>query len=319
MFNASTEDLTVFTSKPSTIIVGTDTSSTYITQKNATVPRSKDSLKITTINSDLTKEIFLKSRTSFAYWLNIYPSYGLGMLVDKNSPNRYSYPKTIFIDTYKEGNTYLTYKPLDSTTANLKNIIKITPFRFFSLSNSSFEISLERKTNALFSSQLMVSYLLPKNALDYENDFNPKNKGYRVSFEEKLYLKRSSPIGPYLGFEINHLRSKYRDIGWFGPPGINSDTAYYFHYNEYADSINIQKRTTSLNLKFGYQEIAGRLSLDFFCGIGARYRNITHQNRINPSDEMEMPRHPNFYYINNIERKNWTIVLLLNFRIGWIF
>lgn len=319
IFNLPEQRMTIAISEPSKITVNQVYSDSSKKTFNIDVPRSKKPLNLTVEVKDAIKYYTIKSHTSFAYWLNIYPSYGLGMLVDKNSPERYSYPKAIFIDNHKEDNTYLTYIPLDSTTANLKNIIKITPFRFFSFSNSSFEISLERKTGSLFSSQLMLSYLLPKNALDYGNNFNYKYKGYRVSFEEKLYLKRSSPIGPYLGFEINHLRSNYRDIAWFGPPGINSDTAYYSHFNEYGDSINLQKHTTSLNLKFGYQEITGRFSFDFFCGLGARYRNVIHQNRINPTDEMEIPRHPNFYYVNNNERKNWTIVLLLNVRIGWIF
>jgi len=32
------------------------------------------------------------------YWANIYPSLGLGMLVDRNNPKRYTYPGRIFIN-----------------------------------------------------------------------------------------------------------------------------------------------------------------------------------------------------------------------------
>lgn len=38
------------------------------------------------------RTVVLKPHISLAFWLNIYFNYGLGMLVDMNSPKRYSYP-----------------------------------------------------------------------------------------------------------------------------------------------------------------------------------------------------------------------------------
>jgi hypothetical protein len=238
----------------------------------------------------------------------------LGFLIDMNNPKRYSYPRTIYIDNYSKSYRYLTYEPLDSITSTLKNIVKLTPMKIFDISNSSVELSFERKTSDLLSSQIMLSYLLPNNFIDYGNEFKPGIRGYKFGFEEKVYLRKSSPIGPYLGFEINHLKSRYNELVSFGS-GLDS----VHHYNAYSDSINIIKRTTSLNFKIGYQEISGRFSFDFYCGIGARYKNVLHLNRINTDDQMSMPKDFNFYYITNREGKYWVIVLLLNIRIGWLF
>jgi len=44
----------------------------------------------------------IKSRNSLAFWANIYFNYGIGMLVDRKKPERYSYPKQFYLD-YKLG------------------------------------------------------------------------------------------------------------------------------------------------------------------------------------------------------------------------
>jgi hypothetical protein len=314
LFNRKTERLTVITEKPGTIRFNGYISDPVTKRIDVNVPRSKNNLTLSVEKQDTTSNYYIKPHSSAVYWLNLDPfTLFLGFLIDMNNPKRYSYPATVYIP--KESTAgYLTYVPLDSSTATLKNIIKITPFRLVSLSNSSIELVLERKTSPALSSQIMLSYLLPKNLMDYNRSFKPRNTGYRFSFEEKFYIKNSSPIGPYFAFEINHLNSRYRDNAEFEQISYNREPL------SYGDTIIVRKRTTSLNLKFGYQTTAGKLSFDYYCGIGARYRNVIHQDRINPYDDMQVPYlKANFYYLNNLERKNWTFVFLLNFRIGWMF
>jgi hypothetical protein len=57
------------------------------------VKRSKASLFIHYQLDSAEKVMELKAKRSFAYWLNIYFNYGIGMFVDKNNPRSYAYSK----------------------------------------------------------------------------------------------------------------------------------------------------------------------------------------------------------------------------------
>jgi hypothetical protein len=279
------------------------------------VKRSKHPLKVSVTSSQSTVNYNIQAHSSFAYWLNLYPaSFWLGFLVDMNNPKRYTYPRSIYFNTNDSSAIYHTYKPLDSVTAKRNNIIKFTPFRLFALSNPGVELSYERKTGNHFSTELMATYLLPSNILANE-DFNAR--GYRFGAEEKFYFNNPAPEGPYLSFGINHLNTHYNIIEAFGPEGNNSH--YNNHLESYRDSISIYKRTTDFNFTFGYQDIAGRVTFDYFVGLGIRNRNVIHGNRINPDDVMVSPIDLNFNYLSNLEGKYSSVIFLLGVKIGWLF
>ena len=111
------------------------------------------------------------------------------------------------------------------------------------------------------------------------------------------------------------MQNRYENTGRFGSGSVYSDSSH----TNYVDTFRVKKQTYSLNFKFGWQLFVKRVSLDFYMGLGIRYKDVRHFDRIKPEDEMESPRHPNIYYITNLEGKYWTISLPLNFRIGWIF
>jgi len=318
LLNSRTDSINIVTNEPTNIKVANDTLNKTSDSHFLTVARSKDLLEISAFSDQKSKTVKIKSSNSFAYWLNLYPStVWTGFLIDKNNPKRYNYPSTVYIDLNDNENSYLTYKPLDSTYSRYTGILKITPLRAVSMINSGFEISYEKKISNSFSTQIMASYLLPLSVWDLGYDFKPEINGFQLAVEEKYYLKKSAPLGPYISFEFNYLQNKYRDIGRFGVANIYSDTLY--NNTNYADTIGIRKKTYSFNLKLGYQYIIKRFSIDIYAGLGARYKDVLHTDRLKPEDEMEVPRHPNVYYITNKDGQYWTISIPLNIRIGWTF
>lgn len=318
LLNSRTDSINIVTNEPTKIKVANDTLTTISKDHLVIVERSKDSLEIQVFSEQKDKNVKIKSRSSFAYWLNLYPSTAwTGFLIDKNNPKRYNYPGTVYIDLNDRENRYLTYKPLDSTFARYTSVLKLTPLRTVSVINSGFEISCEQKISSSFSTQIMASYLFPVSVWDLGYDFKPEIKGFQLAVEEKYYLKKSAPLGPYISFEFNYLQNKYRDIGRFGVANIYSDTSY--NDNNYADTIGIRKKTYSFNFKLGYQYIINRFSVDIYAGLGARYKDVLHTDRLKPEDEMEMPRHPNVYYITNKDGQYWMLSIPLNIRIGWTF
>jgi hypothetical protein len=318
IYNSRLENITITTREPSRIVIKNDTSISYMTQQVLSVPRSKEPVKISVINQTSTKEINVKSRNSFAFWLNLYPaSAWTGFLIDMNNPKRYSYPRTIYIDTRSKENNYQTYKPLDSTITKFNNLIKFTPLKLIGFSNSGIEFSFERKTGNYFASQIIFSYLLPANWTDSGKDYKPNIKGYNIGIEEKYYFNKPAPFGPYVGLELSYLKSQYRDIEGFSVKNSISDTTY--NPINYSDSIRIHKQTLSINLKLGYQYVIKRFSIDFYVGLGVRYKNVIDLDRINPNDEMERAIDLNINNITNRTGKYWTVSIPLNIRIGWIF
>jgi len=279
--------------------------------------RSKQPLKISIFNDSLKKEIKVKSKNSFAFWLNAY-YFPLcpGFIVDWNNPKRYTYPNYIYMDIKNDTVDYLTYKPLDSKTSRYKNILKITPLKVIGIVNPGIELIYERKISQHYSAQIMVSYLLPRSLMTLDEEFNPKIKGYRTSIEGKYYFRGSGPMGSYFATELNYMNNDYKEIWSFGNP----DSIRNFNYfNTYNDSIRIRKQSFSINFKIGYQYIYNHLSIDLYGGAGPRFKNVKHYDKLNPLDIMEPTRHPNVFYISNKEGKYWTISMVLNFRIGYNF
>ena len=319
MFNSKKPSLTILTSEPSNLAIDKDTISGLTTSNSFAFNRDKKPLIVTVFNDSLSKTVIIKSKNSFAYWLNIYPNWHLwtGFYFDTKNKKRYTYPKTVYIDLAAKDSSYLAYKPLDKLYDKYSSIFKITPLKIVGLVNPSIELSYERKTSRSFSTQIMASYMLPLSVLDIGSDFKPDIKGFRVAIEEKFYLNKSAPFGPYLSFELNYLNNQYKDIWNFGVENIYTDPTYNF--TNYPDTFGIKKQTYSFNFKYGYQKIVNRFTFDLYAGIGLRYKDVKHFDRIKPEDEMEMPRHPNIYYIANREGRFWMISIPLNVKVGWTF
>lgn len=319
LFNAKYTNFKIITNVPSKLILNGDSLNIEGTNKLVTLDRSKKPFKVTAYTDSVSKTVSVKAVNSFAYWLNIYPSmpFWTGFLIDAKASKRYTYPRIVYINLTKNDSRYLTYQPLSESYHKHSNILKITPLKLIGLVNPAFELSYERKTGNSFSTQIMASFLLPRSVWFNDNDINHDIKGFRVSLEEKFYFKKSAPIGPYIGLEFNYLKNRYKDTWNFGVENVYTDSTYNF--TNYADEYGINKQTYSLNFKFGYQQIVKRLSFDIYGGLGLKYKDVVHFDRMNPDDAMEMPRHPNVFYITNRNGRSWTVSIPLNIRIGWTF
>ena len=99
IFNLPHKNVTIYTTEPSTIIYKQDTVNTIDNKVHLRVERKNEPLSIIAATDSLSKSIEIKQINSAMYWANLYPFYGIGMLVDKNNPKRYSYPEKIYINS----------------------------------------------------------------------------------------------------------------------------------------------------------------------------------------------------------------------------
>lgn len=219
----------------------------------------------------------------------------------------------------RNDSSYLTTAPAPQKEFlnRYPNILKIAPFKTLIWVNAGIELSYERRTGRNFGTQAAVSYLLPTSILGIGDDFKHHMNGFLIALEEKFYFKPSVLSDPYLGIEFSYLNNRYHDIWSFGIADTYSDTAYQFTY--YTDTFGIKKQTYSLNLKLGLQITINRLVFDLYAGMGLKYKDVRHFDRINPEDEMELPRHPNVWYITNKEGRYWALNIPLSVKIGWCF
>jgi len=107
--NQPYKNMTIYTIKPSEIILKQDTIQTTDNKANLRVERKKETLNIVITTDSLTKTVEIEPKNSSLYWSNIFCNYGMGMLVDKNNPKRYSYPQRIYINSSDTINRYYKY------------------------------------------------------------------------------------------------------------------------------------------------------------------------------------------------------------------
>ena len=99
IFNQPHKWVTVHTTEPSQFIYRQDTISTIDNKAHLKAERKFEDLSIVATTDSLTTTIKVGSSNSAIYWINIPFNYGLGMLVDRNNPKRYTYPGKIFINS----------------------------------------------------------------------------------------------------------------------------------------------------------------------------------------------------------------------------
>jgi hypothetical protein len=114
IMNVPHKNIAVYTTEPSKIIYKQDTFATINNQADLIVERKKETLRMVVITDSLTRAIEVKPENSFMYWYNILGNYGLGMLVDRNNPKRYSYPKSIYISSTDTTGKYYRYRPINN-------------------------------------------------------------------------------------------------------------------------------------------------------------------------------------------------------------
>lgn len=311
VINTKTTQTKVFVNEPVVVILVEDTSA-MATEHHLTLARSQKPVEITLKADSVNKVIEIASRTSPVIWLNLIFFWPL-LIVDGLSPKAYTYPHRIYVNMQKRGSGYLTYKvPADDQN----NIIKLTPLKIAGLVHPAVELSLERRTGRSFSSSVMFSKLLPGSIFNVEKTLNSQTKGFRAAIEERWYFKKSAPANQYLAAEVDYLKNRYTAVATFTDG--HADPQFPWIHN-YLDTIGVNKHTLGFAVKFGYQKIINRFTIDYYVGLGARFRDARHTGRINPDDLMARPRHPNIWYETNREGAYWTTHFPMNIKLGWLF
>lgn len=99
ILNPRHKAMSIYTPSPSKIIIRNDTLYTEDNEAHFLVARSKAPLEVKFVAGSVEKAVSIPYRRSFAYYLNIPYTYGLGMFVDQTNPKRFTYPRRIYLDS----------------------------------------------------------------------------------------------------------------------------------------------------------------------------------------------------------------------------
>lgn len=229
IFHQPHQYVNIHTTEPAKIVYKKDSIQTIENIATLLVPRSIEPLELTAITDSSVKTYNIESRNSAMYWANIYFNYGLGMLVDRNTPKRYSYPFRIYLNEADNKYNFYNYKP-SKHTGEIDLHVSLPHINFFHL-NPSGEPS---KSNAGFwgislgadyyhkSNQYLhigavwaTDFFIPiPGAIDISGEYELMSTRY-LSISNNYRIRRFS-----LGYGISFARNKweFKYIDRFGPP-----------------------------------------------------------------------------------------------------
>ena len=192
--NSPYKVISVFTHKNAKIIFGKDT----LKSENPTLilaTRQKAPLKLSILKDSISRDLIIKSFNSLNYYRNIITNYGIGMLVDKNNPKRYSYPSRLYIDLKENTTDSLTYHLFEK---NYRNSFKINILKIGGAINAGLELDYERFMGKSYSTQLLLAYIYSE---CWICDGGGDGMGIQLGIEQKYFLKAHEEIRFYFSLE----------------------------------------------------------------------------------------------------------------------
>lgn len=228
IMNSTHSKVSIYTDAPAKIVVQKDTISTLHNKLDLKLLRSSEPIAVTTITDRLQKTVMVKSQHSLAYLANIICNYGIGLLIERKDPKRYSYPRNIFITVKDSLISFSSIEPNKQGKLYLHlalphiNSFHLHPEGESSTTNTGFwgfRIGLDyfhRKTQFLnISASHVYDFFVPvPAAVDISGEYELMRSSY-ITISNNHMINRLS-VGYGLSFASNSWDLKYYDR--FNPP-----------------------------------------------------------------------------------------------------
>lgn len=197
------------------------------------------------------------------------------------------------------------YAPLDYA-------IKLNALSPLNLVNPSVQLQFERAGYHGFSTESTTGVIFYPTVSGIFS-----NRGVVLGLEERFYVNRNGIDGLYMGISYQYLKNDSRQTGEF--IDHQTDTFPDYFAPTYTDTYMLHRQTHSVSLKYGYAASVGHFLIDFFVGIGIKYRSVSHSERDVPEDIMGPNRHPNIFYYSNREQQRCVLFFPVGFSMGYRF
>lgn len=287
ILNRKTQRIDIITNTPATVKLNDEILLNVNNRTKFIALRDVRPIKFSVSNESISKELILDSRNSFPYWLNIYANAGLGMLIDKDSPKRYVFPKRVYVDMTNSSNSFTLYNPvigkgslqLHYSLPWINNFL-LKPINEHSTKlNTGFwgvmlGLDYYKKTNQYFNLSIsgVMDFFIPfPAAVDFSGEYDTMSSLY-LSLSYNYRIRRYS-VGYGISFSKNTWNHNYSD--WLNPPPpvrepvTKSDYSIGFIFPTYIQAgeyfkIGLLYRPSFLTIKptmeFKYEHL---ISIDF--------------------------------------------------------
>lgn len=177
-------------------------------------------------------------------------------------------------------------------------------------------MSYEKQYKQRYSTQFSGAYIFDpfKNA-----HLSPwtKLQGFSFGLEQKKFATQVGRTSGYISLAYDLLHCKYEIVDIFGYrfPTDSTEDAH-----QHWDTVTVKKTTHALTLRLGTQILVKkRLVIEFSFGPGIRYRSVKHQGKLRSEDVLEMPRHPNYWYMQSVEGRSVLPYISFGIKLGYVF
>ena len=230
IINRKTQRIDIITNTPASVKINDEI---LLNVKNRTkfiALRDVRPIKLYVFNENFSKELILDSRNSFPYWFNIYANAGLGMLIDKDSPKRYVFPKRVYVDMTNSVNSFTLYNPTIRKGSLqlhyslpwinnflLKPVDENSPKFNTGFWGAKLGLDYYNKTNQYFDLSIsgVMDFFIPfPAAVDLSGEYDTMSSLY-LNLSYNYRIKKYS-VGYGISFSKNTWYHNYSD--WGDPP-----------------------------------------------------------------------------------------------------
>lgn len=193
-----------------------------------------------------------------------------------------------------------------------RNELKTSVIQPVNILVPAIELGYERFYRKNLSSAFTVSKVINHPIPDAQ-DFKDM-KGFTLAAETKWLEKANEQRRKrsYIAAELIYIHQQYNTVNSFTDTPRPDDNPYF-------DSIGVKRYSIGLNGKVGFKVRFGHFIMDMSGGLGLRYVDSKHTNKINPDSEEINSRHFNVWNMFAKEGKRVGVALPLAFRIGYTF
>ncbi|HEY9532939.1 MAG TPA: hypothetical protein VIQ77_00305 [Mucilaginibacter sp.] len=110
VWNRRRQQIVFYMQQPGVVIYQKDTVPTLHNKANIRIERKNEIADVQIVEAGIQKSVKLYPHLSTAFWFNLYPSLGLGMLVDMWTPKMWAYPSKIDVTNYDSAKFYHAYQ-----------------------------------------------------------------------------------------------------------------------------------------------------------------------------------------------------------------
>lgn len=199
----------------------------------------------------------------------------------------------------------------NDATNTYNNQIKLSPVRLFTTVRG-IQLSYERQFSERFSTQLTGARII--DVFPYHFNDITNLKGYLIGIEEKYFLKRKKNYSNYVSVDLTYLSCSLNKAATFTYKPTNDSLS-----GDHSDTILIKRKTSTLSFKYGFQYYYKRLIIDINIGLGIRYRDVTHFEKLYPDAVWWRGIHASTPTELFISGQYYTFNIPLGLKIGYRF